>query len=150
VGFWIFNVLFKYGSLITGFLSTFQLTLDYLMKLMIFLCAVTSVYCGCVVYIFQKSFSLIHVLPDKIMRWLSGGMQSQFGSEFAGIENEAKQLGERGAQASHGSHQGAAGAGKGMGEHVSGQVNKDKAAKEKSMKSATNQLEGVGSVNQSD
>jgi len=147
VGFWIFSTVFNLSSIIFGFLSHYQINIDWIMKLMVFLCAIFSIYCGCVVFIFQKSFSLIHVLPDKIMRWLSGGMQSQFGSEFSGIEGEAKQLGERGAQASHGSYQGGAGSGKGLGEHVSGQVNKDKADREKSIK-ADPQLNVSGHTNQ--
>ena len=41
--------------------------------------------------IVQKSFELIHILPDKVLRWLSGGMQESLGSESAGMAKQLEQ-----------------------------------------------------------
>lgn len=148
VGFWIFNTVFSLSSILYGFLNNYQITVDWLLKSMVFLCAIFAIYSGCVVFIFQKAFSLIYVLPDKIMRWLSGGMQSQFGSEFSGIENEAKQSGERGAQAFHGSYQGGAGGGRNIGDHVTKNADRENAARESAVRSQqSNTLNVDGNTN---
>ena len=48
------------------------------------------IYAGTVVAILNKSFSLIHILPDKILRWLSGGMAEALGAETAGEADKVK------------------------------------------------------------
>jgi len=45
------------------------------------------VYTALVVAIINKSFSLIHAIPNQVLRWLSGGEQAQFGG--SGGEEQA-------------------------------------------------------------
>jgi defect-in-organelle-trafficking protein DotA len=40
------------------------------------------VYVTLVMTIIHKAFSLIHYVPDKVLRWLSGGLQEQLGSSM--------------------------------------------------------------------
>lgn len=53
------------------------------------------IYTGMYIAVVQKSFQLIYMLPDKVLRWI-GGQQESFGSEIAGsmakeVESTAKQ-----------------------------------------------------------
>lgn len=52
--------------------------------------ALLVIYFSMVVAIVTKAFSLIHILPDKILRWLSGGYAEQLGQETAGMLAEVK------------------------------------------------------------
>ena len=62
------------------------------------------VYVAAVVAVVNKSCQLIYLIPDKILRWLSGGLQESFGSDAAG---EAMQS-VRGASGQFGSQSGQA------------------------------------------
>ncbi len=58
------------------------------------------IYTTMYVAIVQKAFSLIHYLPDKVLRWLSGGMQESLGGEVAAeMGRETKGKIEEGAKA---------------------------------------------------
>lgn len=42
------------------------------------------IYAALGVAMLHKAFSLIHIIPDKVLRWLSGGHQESLGAESAG------------------------------------------------------------------
>jgi defect in organelle trafficking protein DotA len=84
-----------------------------------------------------KCFELIHVIPDKILRWIGGGNE-QFGSggqELDKIGQGFKAEEEKISGAMKGLEQGIGGAGKGKAEGKAGAA-KDKAWKAEQMKSA--------------
>ncbi len=51
---------------------------------------IAVVYAGLAVAIVSKAFTLIHIIPDKILRWLSGGMAESLGAESAGAADSIK------------------------------------------------------------
>ncbi len=53
--------------------------------------AIPIVYTVIIFNIVEKCFSMIHILPDKVTRWLSGGMQESLGSDMAGVQGQIKQ-----------------------------------------------------------
>ena len=78
--------------------------------------AMSIIYAALCVAMLQKSFSLIHIIPDKVLRWLSGGFQESLGAESA---NEAQSttrgaLGQAGSQAGNTLTSSTSGAMKGM------------------------------------
>ena len=56
-----------------------------------------SVYTTAMVQLFRKTFSLMHVIPDQLLRWIGGG-QEQMG-QYAGGMGEAAQKGVQSASA---------------------------------------------------
>jgi defect in organelle trafficking protein DotA len=78
--------------------------------------SVLVIYGGLVVVFFHKTFSLIHVLPDTILRWI-GGQGAQFG-EYAGgeqsVRGAAQQSAEKGTQAAQQAGQSSVEMGKGI------------------------------------
>ena len=48
------------------------------------------IYVTMVITILNKVFSLIHVIPDKVLRWLQGGLQESLGAEAAGAADQVK------------------------------------------------------------
>lgn len=62
---------------------------------------------GCVLYtlvmvsIIQRVFALIHVLPDRLLRWIGGGGSNDLGQEAHGIESHTGAKVMAGAAASH-------------------------------------------------
>ncbi|MFN3235181.1 MAG: DotA/TraY family protein [Gammaproteobacteria bacterium] len=52
-------------------------------------CLVLSIYMGLFLATMNKAFSLIHVVPSKVMRWLSGGEMAQFA---AGVQEDMQQV----------------------------------------------------------
>lgn len=56
-------------------------------------------YSGIAITIVHKSFSLIHFLPDRVLRWI-GGQAEQFGQADARDEQSTRQMAETGAKAS--------------------------------------------------
>jgi defect-in-organelle-trafficking protein DotA len=59
------------------------------------------VYTTMMIAVVQKAYELIHILPDKILRWLSGGQQESLGSESAGMVRDIKQQADTGAAKSY-------------------------------------------------
>ena len=57
--------------------------------------ALIFIYCGLVVAIIHECFSLIHVLPDKIMRWI-GGSAERSGDSVKSQVGEIKKASEEG------------------------------------------------------
>jgi defect-in-organelle-trafficking protein DotA len=60
------------------------------------------VYASLLMSMMNKTFSLIHVVPDKVLRWLSGGQAESLGAESAteatsNAKGAAHEAGERGA-----------------------------------------------------
>ena len=49
------------------------------------------VYITTVISVVSKSFEMIHILPDKIMRWISGGSQEQLGGKLANTMSQEMQ-----------------------------------------------------------
>jgi hypothetical protein len=48
-------------------------------------------YVGLVLQIVSKAFSLIHVIPDRVLRWIGGGGESLGESDFESrVENIGK------------------------------------------------------------
>lgn len=92
IGIWVFFALLNFSKALGDFWledSTFspsQITLFFVYLLVLSTVMVTSA-----TVIFQRSFSLIHILPNNIMRWLAGGAQASFGSEFQNADSEVKQ-----------------------------------------------------------
>jgi defect-in-organelle-trafficking protein DotA len=60
------------------------------------LIALPMIYLVMVMQIINRSFAMIHLFPDRITRWLSGGIQESLGSEFSGMEKDARQGVEKG------------------------------------------------------
>lgn len=63
--------------------------------------ALLSIFTGIVVSLTNECFSLIHILPDKTLRWIGGqgdGLAASIGKE---ITSEAKQKSETGAEMAH-------------------------------------------------
>lgn len=60
-------------------------------NIIIFVIAMPVVYTVIILQIINKSFALIHILPDKVTRWLTGGIQESLGAESAGMEQGARQ-----------------------------------------------------------
>jgi defect in organelle trafficking protein DotA len=48
------------------------------------------IYMGIVLAIMNKSFTLIYVVPDKVLRWIQGGQQEALGAEAAGMADQVK------------------------------------------------------------
>ncbi len=44
---------------------------------------IIAVYTTIVVSFLHRAFALIHHVPDKVLRWISGGPQDQLGAEFS-------------------------------------------------------------------
>lgn len=103
---WLLNMGFFYSFLkaVTGakFSSTMMANP---LGLLIFIAVMIIVYMMLVMTIINKSFSLIHVLPDKIMRWLSGGTQEAFGAEAAQAAEQVRGGVTGGAQAAAGAQE---------------------------------------------
>lgn len=60
--------------------------------------AAIAIYVTILMVVVQKAFALIYMLPDKILRWLSGGTQASFGEEAAGMVSEVKGTVSKGAE----------------------------------------------------
>ncbi len=70
------------------------------------------IYSSAYMTIAQKSFQLIFMLPDRILRWLSGGVQESLGGEIAkSMSDEVQQAAKQGAEATAKGVSGAATAG---------------------------------------
>ena len=52
--------------------------------------AMAVIYAATAVAVISKAFSLIHILPDKVLRWISGGITESLGSEAAGEAGKIK------------------------------------------------------------
>ncbi|MCD6047997.1 MAG: DotA [Gammaproteobacteria bacterium] len=73
--------------------------------------ALPVMYLLMVMQVINRSFTLIYILPDKITRWMSGGMQESLGSEWSGAEKDVKGGAEKAAGAlGEGGRGGASGA----------------------------------------
>jgi conjugal transfer/type IV secretion protein DotA/TraY len=73
--------------------------------------ALPVMYLLMVMQVINRSFTLIYILPDKITRWMSGGMQESLGSEWSGAEKDVKGGAEKSAGAlGQGGQGGASGA----------------------------------------
>jgi conjugal transfer/type IV secretion protein DotA/TraY len=70
---------------INGLFSQTTGDILYLLYLMIFICLWVLLVIGIV----NRSYSLIHIIPDRVLSWL--GWQSQFGEYSKGAEQEIKQ-----------------------------------------------------------
>ena len=82
VGVWVLN---------EGFSSTLSLTAPtFGLGAIWWPVFMAVIYAGTVVAIITKAFALIHILPDKILRWLSGGMAESLGAESAGEADKMK------------------------------------------------------------
>jgi len=91
---------------------------------------VMIIYTVLVVVIIQKTFTLINVIPDKVLRWLEGGAgaASAFGEETRDMEGQVAgkvqsgigKMGEAGGQAIEGSQKLAGGAGQAAGKMMGG------------------------------
>lgn len=51
--------------------------------------AMIAIYFGFMTYLFHKGFGLIHVVPDKLLRWIGGGGE-QLGEHGAGASNAGR------------------------------------------------------------
>lgn len=54
------------------------------------LIAIPVTYTVIIFNVTEKCFAMIHILPDKVTRWLSGGLQESLGSEMAGLQDKVK------------------------------------------------------------
>ena len=85
IGF-ITSIMFSYISiwlLNTGFARVSNGLSDYMFGLPRLLVApllIIVIYVSLFTVLVQKSFQLIHILPDKVLRWIGGGMQEAFGA----------------------------------------------------------------------
>lgn len=52
--------------------------------------AIPLVYTAIVFNVVGKCFSMITILPDKVTRWLSGGLQESLGSEMSGLADKVQ------------------------------------------------------------
>ncbi|NKB46251.1 MAG: type IVB secretion system protein DotA [Legionellales bacterium] len=87
VGLWLIN--FAFDRVVIGVVD---LTFESALKIgrfesgifvpMIAKVLLLVMYVTLVLTTIQKSFSLIHYVPDKVLRWLSGGLQEQLGSNI--------------------------------------------------------------------
>jgi defect in organelle trafficking protein DotA len=60
--------------------------------------AVIILYAIIVITVVKKSFELIYIIPDKILRWLEGGMAETLGQETAGMAAKAEEMHKGAAQ----------------------------------------------------
>jgi conjugal transfer/type IV secretion protein DotA/TraY len=147
VGVWVLSFMFNPGTMIADFAQDhWAPTINFIVKLIVYCMAVTGVYVSCTTIIFQKSFTLIHVLPDKVMRWLSGGHQSQFGSEFSNAEGEAKGAVGDSAKTSQGVLTGGGQAGN---KHIQDKVDKENRAREAKAQREGSNAESASSASNS-
>lgn len=79
VGIWFLNTGFGYVE--SGFLANTGETLFTPIFSNFFLFTTYVTMC---IEIVDQSFQLIYKLPDRVLRWIGGGMQDSFGSESAG------------------------------------------------------------------
>jgi len=124
------------ASVATSIISNVSNILYFLVGFVIFAIILSST----VIAIVKKSFSLIHSVPDRILQWLSGGVQNQLGSEMSG---GAEQAGE-GMQRSMGSLK------ETQSEQLRGRYSRfDKASKdkEKALRKDDDELHGDGGRN---
>jgi defect-in-organelle-trafficking protein DotA len=84
IGVWLIND--GFGSI----LPTIAFAGDNLASLIVGLIAIPMIYMIMAMQVINRSFTLIHVLPDKVTRWIAGGNVEQLGSEMAGAEKDAK------------------------------------------------------------
>jgi defect-in-organelle-trafficking protein DotA len=52
--------------------------------------AIPIVYTVMIFSAANKCFAMIHILPDKVTRWLSGGLTESLGSDMAGVQEQVK------------------------------------------------------------
>lgn len=88
IGVWLLNDGFGYVS------SAMITNLGSLAAYIFAPFALLIIYTTLVLTVVNKAFSLIHILPDKVTRWLGGGGET-FGSEFAGAAGEVKQAAQQ-------------------------------------------------------
>lgn len=93
IGIWMVND--GYASI----LKTIAFAGSNFASLLVGLLAVPLVYMVICMQVINRSFTLIHVLPDKVTRWLAGGNVEQLGSEMAGAEKDAKSASQGGMDA---------------------------------------------------
>jgi len=53
--------------------------------------AMILVYTSMYITVVQKSFTLIYILPDRVLRWLQHGFQESFGAEASGMAESVQQ-----------------------------------------------------------
>ncbi|GAB4393257.1 MAG: hypothetical protein Tsb005_10770 [Gammaproteobacteria bacterium] len=105
VGVWLFNTGFLYAAQQAfGASSAFKIGVLFQIAGFIF------VYFMGVLTIVNKSFTMIHVIPDRILRWLGGGYET-FGQEFAGSAGEIRSGFQQGASQAGGALQSRASSG---------------------------------------
>ncbi len=90
IGIWMVND--GYASI----LKTIAFAGGNFASLLVGLVSVPMVYMIICMQVINRSFTLIHVLPDKVTRWLAGGNVEQLGSEMAGAEKDAKSTAQGG------------------------------------------------------
>lgn len=80
--------------------------------------AILAIYGGLIIVFIHKTFGLIHILPDAILRWI-GGQGAQFG-EYGGGEQGVRSVAQQGAEkASGGAKEGIEGSSQ-IGKGISG------------------------------
>ena len=58
--------------------------------------AIPLIYTVIIFNVVGKCFTMIYILPDKVTRWLTGGLTESMGSEMAGVEGQVKQSAQGG------------------------------------------------------
>ncbi len=94
VSLWLINMGFFYSA---GTIFQQMVKSDSGYSAFIFPFAVIAIYMGIVVFIIQKSYSMIHVIPDKILRWV-GGQAETLGGDVSGGAEQVKSGFEGGAK----------------------------------------------------
>lgn len=92
IGVWLLNLGFSYvaGDMVENLHS---LAAFFFVPIVL-----AMIYTSTAVTIVEKAFGLIHILPDKVTRWLGGGGET-FGSEFGQAAGEVKGIVGQGMQA---------------------------------------------------
>lgn len=93
IGIWVLNAGFGYAvSSIADSANAYSLA-KFLFPL-----AIIVVYAATVMAIVNQSFTLITAIPDRVTRWLSGGLQEQFGGGAEKALGEVQSVASQGGQ----------------------------------------------------